>query len=575
MKDILTGRLKELFGIPKKIIPKLHYHLHQLNRQITAGDKINISNELHRITLKLFYTDYFPVVSRNIKIDTNTTSIIMGGIAFNMNIPEKMKYLSIETDDVDIKIFTTDINYLEQKPYAVARVLSIFKFTILIICMYLKQFFNILQHFKIKENNFLNGYELILQIKQKIKETQTYKLVETLDLTKLTYQQLFNKIMDNVSSYTMLITNKIIYKIQNINKNRTITFSDCVVVYANIHSPHFFSQYLNATPEAINKPLEKLIKMKIPISKIMDMQNCENHCRFMSIKSLIMENAVMMSYADLLANENLEEGGQILVPVGYIFKYYKYLVKFIRCYVLKKYNSNTLNKEFYNAAKLLWQYIFTNLKNKSNPVVFGLDERDPIIITYKNYLNEFHQNLFHNKSFLSSHFPVLMEIADEYRELTFFINKSRNLFRLLNESSRTKTTTIENIAIQFAQQELSKYSDSHSSSSSKSIAGGYISKLKNKSIIISFNNIDNYENDSENKESNDIKDNDVADKDITDKDVADKDVEDKEIIKKISKLIKDEIKIYSSFPNTLSKKIKKTYYKTTSKTKKHTKHTKS
>jgi hypothetical protein len=66
-------------------------------------------------------------------------SIIMGGVAFNMNIPPKMKFLSLPTDDIDLKIYTTEINYLDKKPYKVAKVLSVFKYIVVIICMFLKQ----------------------------------------------------------------------------------------------------------------------------------------------------------------------------------------------------------------------------------------------------------------------------------------------------------------------------------------------------------------------------------------------------------------------------------------------------
>ena len=37
--------------------------------------------------------------------------VVMGGYAFNLNIPKKMnKMLYTYTDDIDIKIYTTEIN---------------------------------------------------------------------------------------------------------------------------------------------------------------------------------------------------------------------------------------------------------------------------------------------------------------------------------------------------------------------------------------------------------------------------------------------------------------------------------
>lgn len=556
MKEQLTGKLKELFGIPNKLIPKLHYNLYELHKRIIDGDrKINISDELHRIALKLFHTDYFPIISRNIKIDENNTTIIMGGVAYNMNIPAKMKYLLLDTDDVDIKIFTTGISYLKQDKYALAKVLSVLKFTILIICMYLKQFFNIINNFHIKHkstknknpatetNNFLSNYELILQLKLKKKDAKTYSIIDTIDITKLTYSQLYNKIMDNVNDFNMLITNKIIYKMPNSSKLRTITFSDSNVVFAGLGTPAFFAQYLASTPLALNKPLEKLINMRIPVSKIMDIKICANNCRFMSIQSLIMDTVIMMSYADLLTYEQLEDGGQVLVPAGFIYKYYKYLVKYIRLIAVRKFNANNLDNEFQNAAKSLWQYALNDIRKNSATMRFGLDERDPIVITYKNYLNEFHQNLFHNRTFLSTNFPILMEIADEYHRLVFFVNKSRNLFRALNESSKTKTTNIENIVIQFAEQELSKYNNhsiSNARDSKDSIAGGFISdvnKNKSKHIILTLDGDDDSDDDSNRDENMDYSSNKLN------------------VISKIDKLIKDEVNIYSSIPKTLSKKV--------------------
>jgi hypothetical protein len=548
MKDQLSGKLKELVGIPNKLIPKLHYNLNELHRKlIDKTYKLNIADELHRIALNLFHNDYFPIISRNINIDENTTAIIMGSIAYNMNIPASMKYLRLNTDDIDIKIFTTEINYLHQDQKSLSKILSVLKFTILIICMYLKQIFNIIYNFHIGKKgkepfNFLSHYELILQLKIKANKLNTYTTFETIDITKLTYSQLFNKIMQNINDYKILMTNKIIYKTSNTNKLHTIAFSDLNVVYAGLGTPAFFSQYLETEPHALNKSLVKLINMKIPVSKIMNIKTCANNCRFMSIKSLIMDTVIMLSYADLLVYENLDNGGQVLVPAAFIFKFYKYLVKYVRLIVLRKFYENTLNKKFLDAAKSLWQYALNDLRKHSSTLRFGLDERDPIVLTYKNYLNEFHQNLFHNRSFLSNNFPILMEIADEYQQLVFFVNKSRNLFRELNESTETQATSIENIVIQYAEQELSKYSNS-SKSSLDSIYGGsnkyeHMDKNKDKTstknIILTLD-----EEKDDNKDEYVYSSSDKAN-----------------IINKLEKLIKDEVNIYSSIPKTLSKKSK-------------------
>ena len=37
--------------------------------------------------------------------------VIMGSVAFNMNIPKKFKFLNFKTDDIDLKLYTTLLHY--------------------------------------------------------------------------------------------------------------------------------------------------------------------------------------------------------------------------------------------------------------------------------------------------------------------------------------------------------------------------------------------------------------------------------------------------------------------------------
>ena len=134
----IEGKLKTNFGIQQNTINQLHNELYTLYTNSSIRKPV-ISSQIHNIILNLFTNDYYPFISRNIKSDNHTTAIIMGGIAFNMNVPNKMKFLHTETDDVDMKIYTTEINDLERNTSKLAHVMSIFKYIIIIFCMFMKQ----------------------------------------------------------------------------------------------------------------------------------------------------------------------------------------------------------------------------------------------------------------------------------------------------------------------------------------------------------------------------------------------------------------------------------------------------
>jgi len=594
MNDHIKGKLQELFGLPHKLIPKAKYLYKTLETRLNESKVVkttkqfgkksvmmNPHEEIHKIVIDLFGSEYYPIISKNIRIDEFNTTIIMGGVSYNMNIPNKMGFLKLDTDDFDLKIYTTSINYtnkdinksekeipkqtqeqrkkMKENMEAVNKVLSVFKFSVLVICMYLKQIFYLLNTFtktdkekdkekdkdKVDLQSVIKNYELQVQFKKKPKNAKIFELIETIDITKLSYTELYSKIINSINNVDLLITNKITYEIKP-GKTRNITFSDCKIVYSSIESPAFYSHYLESNELEVNKSLEQLINTRIPVSKIMDMNSCSNNCRFMSIKSLLIDTVIMLSYADLLVYEKLESGGEILVPAGFIFKYYKYLAKFIRLLVIKKFNSGKLQGSFFESAKALWQYALTDVRRKAAQLKANLDEYDKINITYKAFLNEFHQNLFHNRTILIKQYPILLEIAEEYERIVFFINRSRHLFRELNAISHNDT--IESVAIQFAEKEMSK---------SKSLSS-MVSNIMSKTLSSGGSNGGGI--DHNNKSGSRTGSRSII---LTNDNHSYNDIEPHQINlgSKIRKLMKDEINFYSklqSFTKYPNKKTKKT-----------------
>jgi hypothetical protein len=523
-KKVIKGRLRELFGIPNKLLPKLKYQIKYL--QSNNKYKYIIPESLHKIIINLFANDYFPIVSQNIRSDKFIYAVIMGGIAFNMNVPSKMPFLKLDTDDIDLKIYTTDINYLEKNEKAVLRVLSVFRFSVIIICIYLKQILeliknltttNIITNTHIKKDikkdikkhtqkitqkqkgiqkqqgikkdikqqkgikkdikkditkhskkqkggaldnltklNLLNDYQILILLKKK-DELNVHKVIEKIDLSKKSYEEIFNILMPLINDPDLLVTIKSGYNIKHgeivkPQKFRLITFSDSKIIYPNRENPAFYSYYLLNNKKEIGTSIEKLIGDNIPIDKIIETKSCGNNCKFTGITSLILDTTLMLSYADLLAYEDLTTGNNLLVPVGFLFKYYKYLTKYLRLFVIKKYYDGTLTDTFLNAAKNLWTYIWKNLKINTT-----LIETDEINISYKKILNDFHQNLFINKTLLNE-YPELKEPIEEYSIMVYYINNSRALFKKVDEKSGHVGESLESITIQMADQELSKYS---------------------------------------------------------------------------------------------------------------------
>jgi len=308
----IEGKYKNMFGINPKLVEKLHNGLYELYSKSTFKNVITPA-KIHQLLLKLFITEYYPIVSRNIKADSHTMAIILGGVAFNMNVPNKMRYLELETDDIDLKVYTTDINYSDRKPAKVARVLSVFRFVILITCMFLKQVFTEIINFgetMFESSNGHNGHNghngnngrkltkkssdtinkhtrKLINVKQRnfgimkdgkiIIEFKLNSQKEKADLTTLEYNEIFNLVMTKVNDVDLLITNKFNYNINYnnvIKKNKnTIIFSDSKVIYPNIDYPSFYSYYFIHNRRILNNnniTIENLIHKNIQIADIID-----------------------------------------------------------------------------------------------------------------------------------------------------------------------------------------------------------------------------------------------------------------------------------------------------------------
>jgi hypothetical protein len=456
-RDVLRGRLHELFKIQPKLISKLEYQI----KEKYANPKIKtLSPEIiNKLIVNLFSTDYFPSVSHNIHIDKNNQAIIMGGIAFNMNIPKDMQFLKLDTDDVDLKIYTTSINYSKKTEKDVIKVLSIFRFCIIIICFYLKQVLEIVKNICIKlcsrdkkylEKGILDKYEIIIQLKLK-NENNINELVDKLELSKLTYSEIYNTITTKINNIDLMMTNKINYSIKltgNKNRNKSITFSDTKVIYANTENPAFYSYYLLNNPKLIGKNLGEFINQSIFIDDLLDVKSCGNNCKYLDVNTLLLDTVIMLSYADLLEYEKIDIDGKVLVPISFLFKYYKYLIKYLRLYIIKKYYERKLNNNLLNSARELWTYALTNLKQNTSII-----ETEDINIAYKKMLNEFHQNLFINKSLLTK-YPDLKDAVNEYSIMVYFINSSRALFKDLDAKSKHTGETLASITIQMADKKL-------------------------------------------------------------------------------------------------------------------------
>ena len=591
----IDGKLKSSFILPTILINKMKLKMNYIYTNSNVRNPV-VSSQIHKIILDLFIEEYYPLLSRNIKNDINTLAVIMGGSAFNMNIPIKMnKNLYIPTDDIDIKIYTNNIT---NNNFKLENVLSVFKYVIVIICLYIKQIvteiieysrnaFEPLEPYikhtmknlynktikfssskskfksktkkinetskkieklkqtggeyinkniiKLKQRRFgiLKSFKLKIQFKN---ENEKTKIIT--DITDLTYNDTYNLLMSKINDPDVLITTKISYSIKHINlivpyndKSRpSITFSDTKIIYPNIHNPYFFSYYFMNNNKYINEniSLEQLLKQNIYISNIIDTKSCKNNCRYISIKYLQIDIIYMLRFAELLENEDISNG-VIIVPVGSIYKYYKYMIKFIRTYIIKKFFNGTLvnNKNFIDSSRKLIRYIENNLDKETKTE----NETLPINIICKNIISNFHQDFFIKKTMFPE-YEVLKDIVNDYNNTVKFINKSCSLFKNLDETQNNSGKTIDSISI--------LYADNKVNENINNMIGGNIKRKNNKKNKIILH--DNYSFEDFELDSN-------KEKTKTHKSTL---IENKIIINKLHKLLKNEIQFLSKLSHTFT-----------------------
>jgi hypothetical protein len=527
----ISGKYKKMFGIPNNLLKILHKDLYELYSQSHIRNLVK-PKSIHTIITHFFVNEYYPIISKNYHMDEHTKAILMGTIGFNMNIPQKLnKLLYTETDDIDLKIYTTKLHYdkRKNKPENVKSVLSIFRYIVMTLFMYMKQIMYELIEFsknifmtlkpiykkskkekdnnnndndnnkdKDKNNNSYsynydedangdanedsdknaddnsNGSKKSKQsqdggdIKQLIKYTQkSYGVMnsgsiyiqlknnsnkeqinEKIDITRLSYDELYHLIFEKINDVDLLITSKIKYwinysKLLNIPKFvNALTFSDTKIYYPNLlENTTFYAYYLlnnkNNTKNDTkhNLTLDKLYNNNINITDIIKIKNCGKHnnynCNYISPNSLKLDLILMLQYAEFINDENYETNN-IIVPISSLFKYIKYFTKFLKLYIIIKFYNKTLNKDYMNITIKLIKYI-NRLYNKT----LREPEISPINVAYKKLINKLHQDFFIKKTMFPE-YELLREVVNDYNTIKYYINKSRFLFKDLYETYEKK-----------------------------------------------------------------------------------------------------------------------------------------
>ena len=85
----IEGKMKNMYGLQPNLVNKIKHKMYDLYSRSNIRNPV-LSSQLHGIILNLFIEEYYPLQSRHIKSDNKTMPVIMGGYAFNMNIPKKM-----------------------------------------------------------------------------------------------------------------------------------------------------------------------------------------------------------------------------------------------------------------------------------------------------------------------------------------------------------------------------------------------------------------------------------------------------------------------------------------------------
>lgn len=473
----IKGKFLKSFGLSSKVKEISKQKLIELYKK-SSNKNFIYPEDIHSLLLDIFTYDYYPDISRNLHVDKNTSAIIMGGVAFNLNIPKKLYgLLKLDTDDIDLKIYTTEINSQNKdQPNKYHHVMSLFKFLSLVCCMFLKQiltyFINLeLQIFEKttissktnkssnKSKKTLKRQIYVLSHKQKfygllkrfrviveIKSSENEKIIH--DITELDYPDIGNLILPTIINPDMLITTKSQYFInyskllKPLYKKNKLTFSDCKIIYAGVDYPSFYTYYLmNHQDTKLN--LNEIVSSKLKLDDVLDSKLYYNNSRYISVKSILIDTVLMLSYAEVLFYEKIDTikndiskgldiTNLILVKIGCIFKYYKYLIKYLRLHIIRKFYNKTLNKEFVESVKKLIRYTNTYLKRETSMI-----ESDDKNIEFREIIKTFHDNFFMNKSLLLSEYKELKEVVEYYETVVIYLNKSRSLFIELEKESVT------------------------------------------------------------------------------------------------------------------------------------------
>ena len=269
---------------------------------------------------------------------------------------------------------------------------------------------------------------------------------ETINLNKLSYDEIYKNIYEKINDIDLLITTKINYNIyyskllKKPKFKNPLTFSDTKIYYPNMfENPTFYAYYLSNNTSHSSTPqtelsLDKLDKDNININEIIKLNKCGNNCNYIAIKSLQIDLIIMLQYAEFI-NDEQYENNNIIVPMSALFKYSNYFIKYLRLNIIIKFYNKTLNKDYFNASTKLMQYLKNYLPNKTDIS----PETTSNNIHYKTLLNTFHQNFF-IKQTMFSEYEILRECVDDYNNIKLYINQSRLLFKDLykkyNEESK-------------------------------------------------------------------------------------------------------------------------------------------
>ena len=479
----IPSKYRYKYGIPSSLISIYHKQLYYFYKNLSSNKKVS-PEDIHTIIREFFINYYYPFISKNLDTDKQTMAVIMGSVAFNMNIIDKnLKYLKFPTQDIDLKLYTTLLHYdkTKQDKQNVKKVMSVFKYILLVISMFMKQiihetmtFFKtmfeetkpnykkstkdiknneqsggftntkpeLLEHKK-KYNGILTRMAITLQIKNKNENEDISKnnidegsSKNAIDITTISYDDLFNTIMNKINTIDLLITTKIKYSIKTTTlKTMALTFTDSQIKYPSLlDNPTFYSYYLldNKTILDTSKQvitLDKLYRSINNVNDIVKVNHCKDNynskCNYIALNSLKVDLVLMLQYAEFINTERYDETINIIVPIGALFKYYKYLTKYLKLYIIMKYSNKPLDKHYNNVIHNFIKYINTIIGNPKT----NITPEDTIFnIEYKIKLNQVHQDLFINQSILKEH-EELREAVDDYNHIKKYINKSRFLFK--------------------------------------------------------------------------------------------------------------------------------------------------